>query len=267
MRQPPRRIPFLTHYRGDNLFAEKRDIRGTKQMLREAERNSMYQMRQSGATLDQIAVHFGISRERVRQLLVKHHGSTRVGELLSTTEVRHRAGYTYNDILKLKRRGIIQPAKVVGRCRTLWKPETVDTIKGYADSRRCPVCSGPLPSNRRVYCSQACWIEGSRKLHNEQMRKWRHNHPEKVREIHRQYHASKSLERYQTSEYVVHRKVFIPLGTRLKVLGYGTTHRRFMVECGGQVIEVPVHCLKREPKESQKLGKQPINECSASQDV
>ncbi|MFC1972219.1 sigma factor-like helix-turn-helix DNA-binding protein, partial [Chloroflexota bacterium] len=75
---------------------------------------AMYRMRQSGASLDQIAVRFGISRERVRQLLVRHHGSTRLGDLLTVTELRHRAGCTYNDILKLKRLGIIQSAKVVG---------------------------------------------------------------------------------------------------------------------------------------------------------
>lgn len=212
---------------------------------------AMYRMRQSGASLDQIAAHFGISRERVRQLLVKHYGSTRLGELLSTTEVKHRAGCTYTDILKLKRRGIIQPAKVVGRCRILWKAETVDTIMGYASGHRCSVCNGPLPSNCRIYCSQVCRIEGTRKLRDAWMRKWRHNHPEKDREAKRQYRASKLIERYQTSEYIVVRKVFIPRGTRLKVLGYGTTRRRFKVECGGQVIEVPVICLKREPKTSE----------------
>ena len=211
---------------------------------------AMYRMRQSGATLNQIAVHFDISRERVRQLLVKHYGSTKLGELLSVTEVKQLAGCTYNDVLKLKRHATIQPAKVVGG-RALWKPETVNTIMGYASSHRCSVCNGPLPRNRRSYCSQACRIQGVRKLNAERMREWRRSHPERDRESRRRYRTSKLVKRYQTSEYVVVRKVVIPPGTRLKVLGYGTTRRRFKVECGGQVIEIPVGCLKREPKTSE----------------
>lgn len=74
----------------------------------------MYQMRQSGATLKRVGSRFGITRERVRQLLTVHYGSTGVGELLTTAELYRLAGCTLNYVNKLKQGGVIQPAKVVG---------------------------------------------------------------------------------------------------------------------------------------------------------
>lgn len=151
----------------------------------------MYQMRQSGATLQQIGSPFGISRERVRQLLVKHYGSTRIQDLLTPAELSRLAGCSLRYIYKLTRRGVIQPAMVVGRGKTLWKPETTAAITTYIDRHRCRVCQRPLPSSRRSYCSQGCSIEGHRyknwpepakRRHLEWMARWRAEHPEKARD-------------------------------------------------------------------------------------
>ncbi|GAJ22083.1 unnamed protein product, partial [marine sediment metagenome] len=80
--------------------------------------DTMHQMRQSGATLDQVGSRFGITRERVRYLLTKHYGSTRIQDLLTAVELARESGCGYWYIVKLKRRGVIQPAMVVGRGRT-----------------------------------------------------------------------------------------------------------------------------------------------------
>jgi AraC-like DNA-binding protein len=116
-------------------------------------------MRQKGATLQQIASAFGISREAVRRRLSRDYGSTRIQELLTTAELRRLTGSSYGDIDTLKRRGIIQPAMAVGRGRALWPPQTIATIIIYVDRHRCPICHRPVPISRRVYCSRACYIE------------------------------------------------------------------------------------------------------------
>ena len=117
----------------------------------------MHQMRQSGASLQKIAGHFDISRERVRQLLNKHYGSTKIQGLVRVGELGRLVGCSPSYINRLKRRGIIQPA--VSNKLTLWKLETIDTITSYINSRRCAVCNRPLPSNHRVYCSTECLVE------------------------------------------------------------------------------------------------------------
>lgn len=227
------------------------------------------QMRQSGASLDQIASRFGISREWVRRLLIKYHGSTRVQELLRAAELARQAGCSQSYIRKLRRRGTIQPAQVVGKGRTHWKPETVDTIVRYRSSQQCRICNRPLPDNHWVYCSRACWIEAYRynryyrydrmseeekRLHNERVARWRKNHPEQARDIEqrkqRKYQAKKSRERYESNRYIIWKKCPIPLGTIVKVLGYGTKKGRLKAEWGKQIIEIPLCSVKQIDKQS-----------------
>ena len=175
----------------------------------------MHEMRQSGATLDQVGSRFGITRERVRRLLAREYGSTRVRGLLTAAELARLAGCTWKYIDKLRRRGVIQPAMVVGHGRTLWSPETAAVIIEYIDRHRCPVCHRPVPSNRQVYCSRACYLEAHRyknqpeevrRRHNERVKQWKAQHPERARQIQqrkeRRQHAKRLLQRYQTKEAV-----------------------------------------------------------------
>jgi hypothetical protein len=153
---------------------------------------TMYQMRQSGTTLDQVGCRFGITREGVRKLLTKHYGSTRVQNLLTVTELTRLTSCDYSYIGKLKRRGVIQPAMVVGHGRTLWEPETIATIIMYIDHHGCPMCHGPVPSNRQIYCSRECYLEAHRyknqpeeekRRHNERVKRWLNENPGKARRL------------------------------------------------------------------------------------
>jgi hypothetical protein len=153
---------------------------------------TMYQMRQSGTTLDQVGSRFGITREGVRKLLTKHYGSTRVKNLLTVTDLTRLTSYDYSYINKLRRRGVIQPAMVVGHGRTLWKPETIATIILYIDRHSCQTCHGPVPSNRQVYCCQECYREAHRyknqpeevkRRHNERVKRWLTENPGKARRL------------------------------------------------------------------------------------
>ena len=218
------------------------------------------QMRHVGATLKQIAEHFGISRERVRQLLVQRCGSTRVSHLLGTDELARQADCSYARIQKLTLRGIIKPAKIIGKNRRLWKPETVDILVQYLANLHCPVCSRPLPNNRSVYCSASCYAKAyhhrylkmsweQRRKHTERVRLWQETHPEKAREIARRkaraYSSRQSAKRYESHRYTIRGKCLIPLGSIVKIVGWEPTGRRLMVEWDDGIIEVPAACVKR----------------------
>lgn len=211
----------------------------------------MYQMRQSGATLDQLGSRFGISRERARQLLIARYGSARVRKLLTTTELCRLVGCTWKYIDKLKWRGVIQPAMMVGHGRTLWKPESVVAVIEYTDRYRCPVCHRPVPSYRKVYCSRRCYLEARRyknqpleakRRHNERVKRWRTEHPAEAKRIQQRKETKKSLERYRSTLYVIAKRCAIPLGTVVRVL---TCNRgRMRVEWGEQVLDVPFGCVR-----------------------
>lgn len=155
--------------------------------------------RDGGATLQEIGDEIGRSRERVRQILVKQYGTADISKALLTTN--QLAGLTNCSeplIYKFRQQGIISP---VGHGR--WRPETVDII---LEHRKCKMCGKPLPAHRFVYCSDTCQIEGgkyknrsevAKKLHNERIRHWQREHPERYREI-----QSKALRRYHLKHYV-----------------------------------------------------------------
>jgi hypothetical protein len=166
---------------------------------------TMYRMRQSGTTLDQVGNRFGITREGVRKLLTGHFGSTRVKNLLTVTELTRLTNCGYSYIGKLKRRGVIQPAMVVGHGRTLWKPETIATIIMYLDRHVCPMCQGPVPSNRQVYCSRECYLEAHRyknqpeevkRRHNERVKRWLNENPERARRLQQRKQLSQRLNSF-----------------------------------------------------------------------
>jgi hypothetical protein len=227
-------------------------------MTTQVRADSLHQIRQSGATLQQIASLFGISREGARQRLFRHYGSTRIQGLLTAAELARLAGCTYRYIEKLQRRGAIQPAMVVGQGRTLWEPGTVAAVIIHIDRLRCPVCHRPVPSNRQTYCSKECYIEAHRyknrselekSRHNERVARWLAEHQEQARQIQQRsqarYRARKSVERYHSTEYIIWRRCLIPLGTVVRVLSLDSARGRMKVEWGDQVLEVPFGCVKR----------------------
>lgn len=220
-------------------------------MVTQVRADSLYQIRQSGATLQEIASPLGISREAVRRRLIRRYGSTRIQDLLTTAELVRLVGCTYS-IDKLQRRGVIQPAMVVGRGRMLWEPGTIAAVIIYIDSLRCPVCHQLVPSNRRVYCSRGCYLEAHRyknqpeekkRRQDERVKRWLAEHPGIQQEKQRRYRARRSLERYQTTDYVIWRRCSIPLGTVVRVLSL--SRGKMKVEWGDQMLEVPFCCVRR----------------------
>ena len=163
--------------------------------------SAVYNMRQSGATLQQIADKIGKTKERVRQILVQNYGSTR-HQLISTEQLCRLSGLPRNQIVQLHQDGAIIPAVEwnAGRCYLLWPAATVKYIIGYFKTHRlCNICHRPVPKGRRTFCSEQCCKEGhkysyrspeAREKHRISMRNrkrtkpvWQDSEEEKVEEI------------------------------------------------------------------------------------
>lgn len=124
--------------------------------------NAIYALRRSGATLQQIADRAGKSKERIRQILLTNYGSTG-HRLMSTEQLRRLFGFSRHHVLELYRNGIITPVNewIAGNGQyLLWSVSAVSQITSYQNaSRRCRHCGGPVPANRRTFCSTDCYIE------------------------------------------------------------------------------------------------------------
>lgn len=126
---------------------------------------TIYNMRQSGATLQQIADRIGRTKERVRQILVQNYGSTK-HQLISTAQLCKLLGLPRNRVIELYQGSVIIPAVVWNtnsRLFLLWSPVTVEQIIGYYKMHRlCKICYHPIPKGRWVYCSEECYEEGQK---------------------------------------------------------------------------------------------------------
>lgn len=232
--------------------------------------DNVYLMRQSGATLQEIATHFGTSRERVRQWLVKHYGSTKIHPYLTTVDLARKANCDLTYIYRLRRQGAISAVKVSGKKKLLWDPEVAYIVTQYVRSRLCRVCKRPLPRDRWAYCSEECYTqffaeaqkhsylrmsEPQKITHNQRVARWVKAHPQQARRIRvrgqQKYYAKKSARRYHSQEYLIFRRCSVPVGTVVKVLGWGATRAKLRVEWGEMIVEVPFCCIKRLQKKKE----------------
>jgi len=128
----------------------------------------IYAMRQSGATLQQIADEIGRTKERVRQILKSNYGSTEC-RLISTEQLCKLLGLPRNRVIELYQNGVIDPAREwsTGRIHhILWSKDVLEQITLYYRSHKlCRMCGSPVPVGRQVHCSQRCYEEGSKYKH------------------------------------------------------------------------------------------------------
>jgi predicted nucleic acid-binding Zn ribbon protein len=132
--------------------------------------NTIYEMRQAGASLQQIAEATRKSKERIRQLLVKNYGTTKFG-MMSTAQLCNLLGLSRNQVAHLYEEHIILPEVEwnTGKYhRFFWSPKTIEGIVSYYRPRRlCKICSRPIPKGRWVYCSQKCYQEGQKYIYKD----------------------------------------------------------------------------------------------------
>ena len=119
----------------------------------------VFEMRQTGMPMREIAEKIGRSKERVRQILVKGRGKTN-HDFLSTLQLCNQSGLPRNRVVELYLDGIIVPAAkwdAGNRDYLLWPEEALEKIGAYYQTHRlCKVCKKKLPKNRIYFCSDDC---------------------------------------------------------------------------------------------------------------
>ena len=134
-------------------------------------------MRESGASLEQIAETIGRTKERVRQILVKNTGTTR-HSLLSTQQLYRQLGLPRTRVIELYKDGVISPQaewKTGNHHYLLWSPSVAEIVTNYYNRHRlCKMCSKPLGKGRWVFCSDECYREGQKYKYKSGEAKRRH---------------------------------------------------------------------------------------------
>ncbi len=121
----------------------KRAEEKTKEELLIRERNK-------GKSLRQLGQMFGMSHERVRQLLGKYDRSQ--GTLLPEKKVAADLGYPVVWLAQLRKEGIIKPIK---RGFWLYSEEQVRQIPSLiAETRKCEQCGKPRPRGSIRLCRE-----------------------------------------------------------------------------------------------------------------
>ncbi len=155
--------------------------------------------RNKGKSLRQLGQMFGVSHERVRQILAKHSPS-RV-TLLPQRSVAVKLGYPVTWLIQLRKEGIINPTKPGGYW--LYSEEQIRQIPSIiADMRRCERCGGLRPPNYRRFCRECSQyrrknpyrsLSPEEKVeHRKKSVVWREANPEKWKEI-----SSRALRKYR----------------------------------------------------------------------
>ena len=106
--------------------------------------------RSKGKSLRQLGQMFGMSHEKVRQLLGKYDWSQVT--LLPERAVAAKLGYPPAWLMKLRKEGIIKPIK---RGFWLYSEEQVRQIPSLiAETRKCEQCGKPRPRGSRRLCRE-----------------------------------------------------------------------------------------------------------------
>jgi hypothetical protein len=157
--------------------------------------------RNKGKSLRRLGQMFGVSHERVRQILAKH-GPSRVTFLAENT-VAVKLGYPATWLIKLRKEGIINPTKPGGHW--LYSEEQVRQIPSLiAEMRRCDRCGELRPQGYRRFCRESSQYSKKHHYRNlspeekaerqEKCLAWRKANPEKWKKI-----SSRAQRKYRGS--------------------------------------------------------------------
>jgi hypothetical protein len=160
--------------------------------------------RNKGKSLRQLGQMFGISHERVRQILARYSPS-RV-TLFPESRVAARLGYPVAWLVQLRKEGIINPTKPGGHW--LYTEEQVRQIPSLiAQIKRCERCGEPRSPGYHRFCRECSQYRRKhyyRSLspeekaeHRKKCVAWQKANPEKWKEISSRAHR-KSRVRVQT---------------------------------------------------------------------
>ena len=156
----------------------------------------LWNRRQDGLSLREIGKEFGISGERVRQVLKREHGCTTILYWKGTGQAAKLLGCHRRTLCRIITRNRLAISKRGGAYR--WSAEDIEAVKAILQ-RYCAVC-GLLTRNPK-YCSIDCRKEGqayrnrspeAKARADVSSSKWRQTHLERIRAINR-----RASRRYQ----------------------------------------------------------------------
>ena len=174
-------------------------------------KEAVMDMRSKGKTLQEIGDNFGVTRERIRQILEKcpkveypYYSSNRLGELFNCH---------YSRIFRVAEYNGIKP-KMIGKRTCLF---TVDQVKDVCisllDGKICRVCGERFDwDSRQIFCSEKCRLESHRYInrsseakdrHNIAVDKWNKKNPELFREIQNRALRKYYLKNMKGRKYLV----------------------------------------------------------------
>ncbi len=223
-------------------------------------------MRDEGQTLAEIGRHYGITKERVRQIIVGYRGTTEIDTLASINKIASQIGCSRDALKKkLSQRGIALVN--VGRISAIPSsllPDVNQLVKDFR-SPTCRVCGAKVPKGRRFFCSTRCSLRWHdklgdmrpehRALHVKATRKWQQNNPERVRQIrlrcHRKLRERESLERYETVTYITTKEFQdLKAGSEVRVPPGRPKAGYYYVESNSKIYEVPISIVRRKKVET-----------------
>jgi hypothetical protein len=142
------------------------------------------QRRDAGASLKEIGDEVGRTKQWIHKILVEHYDTADSEGTLSVSQLVEQVGCSVSTLHELRKKGIISQVS-----RGRWKSETLDII---SELRKCKICGKPVGKHRSTYCSAACkverqkykyWPEWRKIVLRERIRRYKREHPEKVKEI------------------------------------------------------------------------------------
>jgi transcriptional regulator with XRE-family HTH domain len=157
--------------------------------------------RNKGKSLRQLGQMFGVSHERVRQILAKHSPS--LVTFLAESTVAVKLGYPATWLIKLRKKGIINPTKPGSHW--LYSEEQVRQIPSLiAEMRRCERCGELRPKGYQRFCRECSQYvkkhhyknlsQEEKAKHRERSLAWRKANPEKWKKI-----SSRAQRKYAKS--------------------------------------------------------------------
>ena len=155
--------------------------------------------RNKGKSLRQLGRMFGISHEKIRQVLAKYSPSQ--VRLLPEHTVAVKLGYPVEWLIQLRKEGLINPIRPGGH--RLYSEEQVRQIPSLiAERRKCEQCGKLRPPRYRRFCRKCSRYRKKHKYRTlspeEKARQikrclaWREKNPERWKEI-----SSKARGKYQ----------------------------------------------------------------------
>jgi transcriptional regulator with XRE-family HTH domain len=146
--------------------------------------------RNKGKSLRRLGQMFGVSHERVRQILTKHSPS--LVTFLAESTVAVKLGYPISWLIKLRKEGIINPTKPGGYW--LYSKEQIRQIPSLiADMRRCERCGELRPPGYLKFCRECSRYRKKHRYsslspeekaeYREKSLAWRKANPEKWKKI------------------------------------------------------------------------------------